>query len=120
MENFDEKMYKTYNPQLVKDYKEFYSKTFDDAIHLMNDRIFGLLNHYYEEIIPNVTKIQQIQERTLRKKGGQSEYEFFRTDYNECLELLAVDLSKYLSPDAVSRIISIVCYMGIEQRLKVH
>ncbi|XP_055305936.1 uncharacterized protein LOC129570385 [Sitodiplosis mosellana] len=110
MENFDEKMYKRFeniNPQMVKDYKEFFSKIFDEAIHSMNDRIFNLFDPPSGVKILNVTKIQQRQERILRDKGGQLEYEFFRADYNECLELLAMDLSKYLSLDAVSRIISL-------------
>lgn len=37
---------------------------------------------------------------------GQENYEFPREDYNECLELLETDLSKKLTPDIVSRIMS--------------
>ncbi|XP_031627299.1 uncharacterized protein LOC116343412 [Contarinia nasturtii] len=110
MVNFDENMYRRFeniNPQMVKDYREFFSKIFDEAIHSMNDRIFNLFDHISGVEILNVTKIQQRQERILRNKGGQLDYEFFRADYNECLELLAMDLSKYLSSDAVSRIISL-------------
>lgn len=38
---------------------------------------------------------------------GQMPYEFIRADYNECIELFAMDISELIEPDIVSRLITL-------------
>lgn len=39
---------------------------------------------------------------------GQMQYEFYRTDYNECFEMFAEDLSKLVAPNIAHRLISLL------------
>lgn len=56
--------------------------------------------------ILNVTFIEQKQKDLITEKG-RMQYEFIRADYNECVELFAMDLLKILEPEIVSRLITL-------------
>lgn len=57
------------------------------------------------EFILDVTYVEQKMINLVNQTDEN--YAFLREDFNECLDLFQMDLSKKLAPDTVSRIISL-------------
>ncbi|XP_031637815.1 uncharacterized protein LOC116350212 isoform X2 [Contarinia nasturtii] len=96
--------YKNISSQVIDDTIECFMKINDLAVrnNLMIDRLKML---GATSFVLNATYVEKKQ-KDFANKMGQENYEFLREDYNECLELLETDLSKKLTPDIVSRIMS--------------
>lgn len=58
------------------------------------------------EFFLNATFVEQ-KLKNFADVQGQTKYSILREDFDECLELYKVDLSKKLPPDTVSRLITL-------------
>lgn len=67
--------------------------------------IIGSEKRGTENFILNVTYVEQKMINLVNQTDEN--YAFLREDFNECLDLFQMDLSKKLAPDTVSRIISL-------------
>lgn len=59
-----------------------------------------------KDFIMNTTYVEQ-KLKDFANEKGQGNYTYLREDFNECLKLREMDLSKKLAPDTVFRMISL-------------